>query len=318
MQFAQDDLEDITGIRIDLPINKKGADVLFVIPSADYFGEPHYFTLLGYMALFHEIGLNYTFSTYASEGGNFGSFVSHDLMRALNAKIYAEAKRLQVKWIIGGECGHMWRVLHQYMDSLNGPADFLQVPKSPITGTVFENAKATKMVHISEFTADLIKNKKIKLDPSRNNHWNATYHDSCNPARGMGLLEEPRYIIKNVMNKFTEMPDNCIKEQTFCCGSGAGLGTEENLEMRMRGGMPRGNAVRYVRDHNDVNILLCMCAIDKATLPAVCDYWAPGVEVGGVHEMVGNALIMTGEKEREVDLRGQPFLESEDAGKEGK
>jgi Fe-S oxidoreductase len=204
------------------------------------------------------------------------------------------------------------------MDSLNGPADFLQVPKSPITGTVFENAKATKMVHISEFTADLIKNKKIKLDPSRNNHWNATYHDSCNPARGMGLLEEPRYIIKNVMNKFTEMPDNCIKEQTFCCGSGAGLGTEENLEMRMRGGMPRGNAVRYVRDHNDVNILLCMCAIDKATLPAVCDYWAPGVEVGGVHEMVGNALIMTGEKEREVDLRGQPFLESEDAGKEGK
>jgi len=76
---------------------------------------------------------------------------------ALNSKIYAEAKRLGVKWILGGECGHMWRVLAQYMDTWNGPADFLEVPKSPITGTVFENAKSMKMVHVAEFTADLIR-----------------------------------------------------------------------------------------------------------------------------------------------------------------
>jgi Fe-S oxidoreductase len=313
LQMGVDDVEEITGIRIDLPLNKRGADVLFVIPSADYFGTPHYFTLLGYMMLFHEIGLNYTFSTYASEGGNFGSFVSHDLMKRLNNKIYSEAKRLGVKWIIGGECGHMWRVLHQYMDTMNGPADFLEVPRSPITGTVFHNAASTKMIHISEFTADLIKHGKLNLDKSRNDHWNATYHDSCNPARGMGLLDEPRYIIKNVMNKFIEMPDNTIREQTFCCGSGAGLGTEENFEMRMRGGFPRANAVKYVHETNDINILLCMCAIDKATLPPLLEYWVPGVEVGGVHEMVGNALIMKGEKERTVDLRLEPLPGKEDA-----
>jgi hypothetical protein len=28
---------------------------------------------MGYLMLFDEIGLDYTFSTYASEGGNFGS-----------------------------------------------------------------------------------------------------------------------------------------------------------------------------------------------------------------------------------------------------
>ncbi len=312
IEFAVDDLEEITGIKVNAPINEKGHEVLFVTPSADYFGEPHYFTLLGYLALFHEIGLDYTWSTYASEGGNFGSFVSHDLMKRLNNKIYAEAKRLGVKWILGGECGHMWRVLHQYMDTMNGPADFLRVPKSSITGTVFDNAKSTKMVHITEFTADLIKNGKLKLDPSRNNHWNATFHDSCNPSRGMGLLEEPRYVIRNVMNKFTDMPENTIREQTFCCGSGSGLGTEENLEMRMRGGLPRANAVKYVQEKNDVNILLCICAIDKATLPGLMDYWVPGMEVGGVHEMVGNALVMKGEKEREVDMRGQPLDSNEE------
>jgi Fe-S oxidoreductase len=312
LEMAAADIEEITGIRVEIPINKKGAEILFVTPSADYFGTPHYYTLMGYIMLFHEIGLDYTFSTYASEGGNFGSFVSHDLMKRLNHKIYAEAKRLKVKWILGGECGHMWRVIHQYMDTMNGPADFLEVPKSPITGTVFENAKSTKMVHICEFTADLIYHNKLKLDPSRNDHWHATFHDSCNPSRGMGLLEEPRYIIKNVMRKFTEMPDNTIREQTFCCGSGAGLGTEENFEMRMRGGFPRANAAKYVKDKYGVNICLCICAIDKANLPPLFDFGVPGLEVGGVHEMVGNALIMTGEKPREVDLRLNPLLKEEE------
>ena len=48
------------------------------------------------------------------------------MTKRLNAKIYDEAKRLGVKWILGGECGHMWRVIHQYMDTMNGPADFLR------------------------------------------------------------------------------------------------------------------------------------------------------------------------------------------------
>ncbi len=309
IDFAVEELESITGIKVNAPINKKGAEILFVAPSADYFGTPHYFTLLGYLTLFHEIGLDYTWSSYASEGGNFGSFISHDLMKSLNAKIYAEARRLGVKWILGGECGHMWRVLHQYMDTMNGPADFLEVPVSPVTGTKFEYTRATKMVHICEFTADLIRNNKLNLDKNRNNKWKITFHDSCNPARAVGLIEEPRYIIRNTCNQFYEMPDNTIKEQTFCCGSGAGLGTDENLEMRLRGGLPRANAVKFVKEKYGVNFLGCICAIDKATLPPLMDYWVGGVEVGGIHELVGNALIMHGEKERTTDLRGDPLEE---------
>ena len=116
----------------------------------------------------------------------------------------------------------MWRVVNQYMDTMNGPADFLEVPVSPITGTVFENAASTKMVHLVEFTADLIRNGKLKLDPSRNDHLKVTFHDSCNTSRGMGFLEEPRYVLKSVCNNFYEMPDGTTREQTFCCGSGSG------------------------------------------------------------------------------------------------
>jgi Fe-S oxidoreductase len=311
VDFAVDDLEELTGVRVEAPVNKKGAEVLFVVPSADYFGDPHYFGFLGYLALLHEVGLDYTLSTYASEGGNFGLFHSAEMMKRLNSKIYAEAKRLGVKWILGGECGHMWRVLHQYMDTMNGPADFLEAPVSPITGTKFENARSTRMVHICEFTADLIHKGKIKLDPSRNDHWKVTYHDSCNTSRGMGLLEEPRYILRKVSNHFHEMPENTIREQTFCCGSGSGLGTDENVEMRMRGGFPRANAVRHVHQKHGINLLCCICAIDKATLPGLMDYWVPGVQVGALHELVANALVMEGET-RTTDLRSQPFATEED------
>lgn len=305
IDFAVDELEEMTGVRVEAPINKKGAQVLFVVPSADYFGTPHYYTLLGYLLLLHEVKLDYTLSAFASDGGNFGLFTSHEMTQRLNAKIYEEAKRLGVQWILGGECGHMWRVVHQYMDTMNGPADFLEVPESPVTRTRFEHARSTGMVHICEFTADLIHHGKIKLDPGRNDRWRVTFHDSCNPSRSMGLIEEPRYILKNVCREFYEMPEHTIREETFCCGSGSGLGTDENFEMRMRGGLPRAAAVKHVRDRYGVNLLACICAIDKATLPPLMEYWVPGIEVAGVHELLGNALVVTGEGERKTDLRGE-------------
>ena len=160
---------------------------------------------------------------YASEGGNFGSFTTFNMAKKLNAKMYAEAERLGCKWILGGECGHMWRVINQYMDTYNGPTPaHMQTPVSPITGTVFEHAASTKMLHIAEFEADLIKHGKLNLDPSRNDDLVCTWHDSCNPARAMGLLDEPRYVLKHVVNKFYEMPENTIRENTFCCGAGSG------------------------------------------------------------------------------------------------
>lgn len=317
LEFFTDEIEDITGIRMEQDYNRKGAEILFITPSGDVFADPGTFTCMGYMMLFHylkDLGLDLTWSTYASEGGNFGYFTSHEMAKRLNAKMYAEAKRLGVKWILGGECGHMWRVLNQYMDTFNGPADHLEEPVSPITGMKFENAKTTKMVHIIEFVADLIKNNKLKLDKSRNDHLKVTFHDSCNPARGMGLLEEPRYVINSICNNFYEMPPSTIREQTFCCGSGAGLNAGENMELRMRGGLPRANAVKYVHEKFGVNMLACICAIDRAVFPNLMEYWVPEVDVTGIHEMIGNALVFEGEKKRTTDLRGEtlPGMEDEE------
>jgi hypothetical protein len=37
------------------------------------------------------------------------------------------------------------------------------------------------------------------------------------------------------------------------------------------------------------------------------EYWVPEVGVAGLHELVGNALVLDGEKERTANLRGEPL-----------
>ncbi len=318
VDFLAEENERITGITTPCPVNRKGAEILFVVPSGDYFADPGSYTFMGYLLLFKYLDLDFTMSTYAAEGGNFGWFISHEMGKRLNAKIYEEAKRLKVKWILGGECGHMWRVCNQYMPTWWGPIDFLEEPVSPITGTKFENAKVHKMVHISEFTADLFKHGKLKVDPQRNAHIKLTFHDSCNTSRGMGIFEEPRYIINQVLPEghFFEMPPNTIREKTFCCGSSSGINANENMDIRMLGGLPRANAVKYVHEKYGVNHLGCICALDRATLPTLLQYWVPEVEITGITELVGNALVFDDEIERTTDLRDRPLAGFEEADEE--
>ena len=294
VRFAEEEVREETGQDVHVPINKKGAQILFIPPSADFFGETHWNTFKGYIKLFHQIGLDYTLSSYASEGGNFGLFLTYDNMKAINRRFVDEARRLGVKWIMGGECGHMWRVIHDFMDTMNGPMDFLEEPVSPVTGTKFESAKSTKMVHVVEFTNDLIKHNKLELDPSKNSQYTVTMSDSCNPARAMGLIEQPREILKAVCPNYVEMDPNTNRERTYCCGAGAALLTDEVMELRMKGGGPKAMAVK----ESGANFVALICAICKANYPHLMNYWKINAKIGGVHEMLGNALVFDGKEKK--------------------
>ena len=167
------------------------------------------------------------------------------------------------------------------------------------------------MVHISEFTADLIQNDKLKLDPQRNDHLKLTFHDSCNTARGMGILEEPRYIIKNVLpSNFFEMPDNTIREKTFCCGSGSSGSTPTRTwSSGCRAASPGPTRSSSSHEKYGVNQLGCICAIDRATLPTLMEYWVPGGG-GHRHHRTGGQRpdIRRTRLERTTDLRDRDLV----------
>ncbi|UCD35179.1 MAG: (Fe-S)-binding protein [Nitrospiraceae bacterium] len=285
-EFVEEEIEEKTGVRAKLPVDVEGADVLLATPSADFFAEPHIYSLEGYAKVFHQAGISWTLSTHASEGGNFGMFIgNYNHMKTINKRIWDAARDLKVKRVIAGECGHAWRAMYAFSNTLNGPFDFLQ-HKSP--------------QHICEFTLDLIKKGALKLDKSANDEFTVTYHDSCNVARASSMgntpgdqFTIPRELINAVCNKFVEMDPNTTGERTFCCGGGGGVLTDEVVEIRVKGAMPRMQEYKKIKDSHGANFFALICAICKAQFTKVFPYYGIEMEeVGGVHQLISNALVM--------------------------
>jgi Fe-S oxidoreductase len=209
LEGLEEDIEDETGVTVRLPVDEKGADILVVTPSADFFAEPHVDGLMGYAKVFHEAGISWTLSSYASEAANFGMFIgSYENMREVSLRIREAALDLGVKRIIMGECGHAWRVAYSFLNTLAGPFDFLD-PNYPVPQ------------HILEFTHDLIQRGALTLDKSANDDMVLTFHDSCNVARASrmgskpgGQFTIPRDVIRASVNQFYDMPQDTIHEST--------------------------------------------------------------------------------------------------------
>jgi len=288
LEGLEEDIEDDTGVKVRLPLDEKGAEVLVVTPSADFFAEPHVDGLMGYAKVFHEAGISWTLSSHASEAANFGMFIgSYENMRKVSLRIREAALDLGVKRIIFGECGHAWRVAYSFLNTLAGPFDFLD-PKYPVPQ------------HIMEFTYDLIQRKAITLDKSANDDMVLTFHDSCNVARASrmgpmpgGQFILPREVIKASCNHFYDMPQDTIHDATYCCGGGGGLLTDDLMELRVKGAMPRMEALKHVVENHGVTHMAAICAICKSQFAKVLPYYGFQMDsIVSVHQLVSNAIVL--------------------------
>lgn len=282
----EEDVKDESGIDVRFPLDVKGADVLLITPSADFFAEPHIDGLIGYAKVFHAAGISWTLSSHASEAANFSIFIgSHSNLQKVAMRIREAALDLGVKRIVVGECGHAWRVAYSFWNTLIGPFDFLD-RNYPIPQ------------HICEMTLDLINRGAITLDPSGNDDKIVTFHDSCNVSRASrmgdvpgGQFVIPRAVIKASVNKFVDMDPQTIHEHTFCCGGGGGLLTDDLIELRVKGAQPRMQALKQVIDEHGVNYLAAICAICKTQFSKVLPYYNFERDmIGSVHGLVSKAI----------------------------
>jgi len=287
LEGLEEDIKLDTGVDVRLPLDEEGAEVLVITPSADFFAEPHVDGLIGYAKVFHQAGISWTLSSKASEAANFGMFIgSYENMRQVALRIREAALELKVKRIIFGECGHAWRVAYSFLNTLAGPFDFLD-QRYPIPQ------------HICEFTYDLIQKGALKLDKSANDHRKLTFHDSCNVARASrmgnmpgGQFVIPREIIKASCNYFYDMPADTIHDQTFCCGGGGGLLTDDLIELRVKGALPRMEALKYVVDNHGVTHMAAICAICKSQFSKVLPYYGFKMDqIVSIHQLVSDALV---------------------------
>lgn len=300
LEGLEEDIEDDTGIAVKLPLDQQGADVLLVTPSADFFAEPHVDGLAGYAKVFHQAGISWTLSTHASEAANFGMFIgSYENMRRVSTRIREAALELGVKRIVFGECGHAWRVAYSFLNTLTGVglggndeyARMLQKQLDP-------NYPVPQ--HICELTFDLINQGVLKLDKSANDDKVLTFHDSCNVARASrmgnmpgGQFVIPREVIKASCNHFVDMAPETIHDKTFCCGGGGGLLTDDLMEIRIKGALPRAQALKHVVEEHGVTHMAAICAICKSQFTKVLPYYGFRIDqIVSVHQLVGDALIM--------------------------
>ncbi|MEK7666753.1 MAG: (Fe-S)-binding protein, partial [Pseudomonadota bacterium] len=101
LEGLEEDVKDETGVDVKFPLDVKGADILLITPSADFFAEPHIDGLIGYAKVFHAAGASWTISSYASEAANFSMFIgSHDNLHKVAMRIRKAAKDLGVKRIV--------------------------------------------------------------------------------------------------------------------------------------------------------------------------------------------------------------------------
>jgi Fe-S oxidoreductase len=291
-------VKDETGEDVRFPLDEKGAEVLLVTPSADFFAEPHVDSLIGYAKVFHAAGISWTLSSHASEAGNFGLFIgNYDQLQKIALRIREAALELGVKRIVVGECGHAWRVAYSFWNTLvgigaGGKDPFAIELQNQLDG------RYRQPTHICEFTHDLIRRGALKFDKEKNDDRIITFHDSCNVARASrmgsmpgGQFVIPREIIKAVANRFHDMAPGTTHEATFCCGGGGGLLTDDLLELRVKGALPRMEALNNVVQQHGVNFMATICAICKAQFSKVLPYYGFDMSmVGGVHQLVSKAI----------------------------
>lgn len=308
LEDLEEEVEEDTGVPVKYHMDKEGVEALLMTPSADFFAEPHIDGLIGYGKVLHELGISWTVSSKASEAANFGLFIgSYENIQRVSMRIREAAIELKVKRIIFGECGHAWRVAYSFLNTLAGPFDFLD-QNYPIPQ------------HILEVTYGAHQEGKLRFNKAENDHLTMTFHDSCNVARASrmgnkpgGQFEIPRAVIKAACNNYVDMDSDTIKDATFCCGGGGGLLTDDLMELRVKGALPRMEALRKVTDEEGVTNVAAICAICKSQFTKTLPYYGFEMDaIMSVHQLVSEAIVMTG-SEQEKELDG--VVDEEDANK---
>jgi Fe-S oxidoreductase len=203
VEFLEDEVEERTGMKFKWPMDKEGADVLLIHNAGEYLAWPE--NPEAFAIILEAAGISYTLSSeaVAYDGVNYGVWYD-DVQFAKVAMKHAEvAKKLGVKKIVLGECGHAHKALTVIADRIL--AKEYNIPRE----------SALTLLH------DIIMNKRIKLDKSRNDEFHVTLHDPCNLVRLMGIVQPQRDIVKAICNNFREMTPHGV--HNYCCGGGSGF-----------------------------------------------------------------------------------------------
>ena len=202
VDFIDQDMTERTGVAVKTRWDVAGADVLLTHNAGEILSWPEN---PGAFALILEAaGISWTMSSdlAAYDAINYGLWYDDAQFARVAVKHAQAARKLGVKKIVVGECGHAHKSMMVIADRI-------------LTGDL--NIPRESSMTLLE---DIVTSGKLKLDPSRND-FPVTLHDPCNIVRLMGIVEPQRRILRKIAPRFREMTPHGV--DNYCCGGGSGF-----------------------------------------------------------------------------------------------
>jgi Fe-S oxidoreductase len=200
--FIDEDTSERTGIEVHTPWDVKGADVLLIHNAGEIMAWPE--NPGAFATILTMAGINWTMSSELAgyDSINYGLWYDDAQFARVALKHAEAARKLGVKQIVMGECGHAHKAMCVTADRV-------------LTGDL--NIPRTSWLPL---VRDIVMSGKIAFDPSRND-FPVTLHDPCNMVRLMGVVEPQREIVRKLCPQFREMEPHGV--ENYCCGGGSGF-----------------------------------------------------------------------------------------------
>lgn len=292
IQFIEEEIYEKTGMNIKIPIDKEGADILLIHNAGEFMSWPE--NPAAFAIIFEAANLSWTLSSdlLGYDAVNYGVWYDDVQLVKVSYKHVEIAKKMKVKKIVIGECGHSHKA------------------SMVISDRIFSNDNIIPRESSLALLEDIINKGKIKLDPERNN-FPVTLHDPCNMVRLMGIVEPQRRILRKICPQFREMEPHGV--ENYCCGGGSGFAIMSSLNFpdwrsSIAGRMKLKQILDTFQDVIDPSIKKYVCAPCsncKGQIRELFDYYKVwekcGILYGGLVELIVNAM---------VDIE-KPFIEWE-------
>jgi Fe-S oxidoreductase len=282
IEFIDEEMAEKTGMKIETPWDKEGADVLLIHNAGEIMAWPE--NPGAFAVIFEAAGVSWTLSSEipSYDGINYGLWYDDFQLARVAIKHAQTAKKLGVKKIVIGECGHATKSLMVIADRvLTGD---LNIPR--------ESAMT--------FLEDIVFSGRLKFDPSRND-FPVTMHDPCNMVRLMGIVQPQRRIIKHICPQFREMTPHGV--DNYCCGGGSGFAIMSGYNFESWRNLISGrkkfeqvlNAFQDDLSPETHKYLCAPCSNCKGQLRDMLfayDAWEKcGILYGGLVELIVNAMV---------------------------
>lgn len=245
IEFIEEDIEERTGRAVKFPIDEEGADVLLLHNAGEFIAWPD--NPAAFAILLDEAGVSWTLSSelMGYDGVNYGVWYDDVQAKKVALAQFEVAKKLGVKRIVVGECGHAHKAIGVAADRMAASED-----KVPVESFL-------------PLMAQLVREGRLKFDPSRND-FPVTLHDPCNMVRQMGIVQPQREILRAIAPQFREMTPHGV--DNYCCGGGSGFAIMNSYNFGdFRDKVSARKKLEQIinafgEEFSDPGVLKCVCA----------------------------------------------------------